>query len=88
MRSGGVVVVEMPLAHHRAQGKLVLGSDNFFDLPSEVCLGYDSSGGHAFWPLFARPTIGASHSILPALNMTAGHARCNAADACPSLVGP
>lgn len=37
----------------------MLGSDNFFDLASEGCLGYDSSDGYAFWSLLARPTIGA-----------------------------
>ena len=69
-------------------GKLVLGSDNFFDLPSEDGLGYDSLDEHAFWPLFARPTIGSSHSMLPVPNTTVGYARCNAADACPTLLGP
>ena len=67
-------------------GKLVLGSDNFFDLPSEVVLGYDSADEHAFGSLFARPTTGASHSMLPVPNTTVGYARCNAADACPTLV--
>jgi hypothetical protein len=66
----------------------VLGSDNFFDLASEGCLGYDSSDGYAFWSLFARPTIGASHSMLPVPNTTVGYARCNTADVCPALVGP
>jgi hypothetical protein len=69
-------------------GKLVLGSDNFFDLPAVAGLGYDSSDGHAFWSLFARPTIGSSYSMLPVPNTTVGYARCTAADACPTLVGP
>lgn len=66
----------------------MLGSDNSFDLPPEDGLGYDSSDGHAFWSLFARPTIGAFHSMLPVPNTMVGYARCSAADACPTLVGP
>ena len=85
-------VVEMPLACLRKMslcaGKLVLGSDNCFDLPSGVGLGYDSSDEHAFGSLFARPTTGASHSMSPVPNTTVGYARCNAADACATLVEP
>lgn len=47
-----------------------------------------NKGKHASCSLFARPTIGASHSMLPVPNTTLGYARCNAADACPTMVAP
>lgn len=86
-------MVEMPLAcllrkMSPCVGKLVPGSDNFFDLPPEDGLGYDSLDEHAFGSAFTRPTTGASHSMLPVPNATVGYARCNAADACPTLVAP
>ena len=54
----------------------------------KMALAMTAQTKHAFCSLFARPTIGASHSMLPVPNTTLGYARCNAADACPTLVAP